>query len=148
MTNQAQKNFHTFSDFTKSCCIVMISHVSSRPNWYSTHAVWNKRIFFLFFFFNCYYFSDLETQWPQNPELKSRFCLPSTVIRGGKSQYWRKKKSQLCFRARNIKLQVVAPGVTNAKATAKIIQGLHDAERTYTGMILPRRLVSFLYGVV
>ena len=37
--------------------------------------------FFFFFFKNCYYFSDLETQWPRNP---------STVIRGGKSQYWRK----------------------------------------------------------
>ena len=66
--------------------------------------------FCLFLFFkNCYYFSDLETQWPRNPELKSsssdlawifmaqmgplkkRFCLSSTVIRGGKSQYWRKK---------------------------------------------------------
>ena len=50
----------------------------------------------LFFFSkNYYYFSDLETQWPQNPELKSRFCLSSTVIRGGKSQYWRKKVSAL-----------------------------------------------------
>ena len=32
------------------------------------------KVFFFFFFFffkNCYYFSDLETQWPQNPELKS-----------------------------------------------------------------------------
>ena len=26
----------------------MISHVSSRPNWYSTHAVCNKRFFFFF----------------------------------------------------------------------------------------------------
>ena len=50
----------------------MISHVSSRPNWYSTHAVCNKRFFyFIFFFKNCYLFSDLETQWPRNPELKS-----------------------------------------------------------------------------
>ena len=55
----------------------MISHVNSRPNWYSTHAVCNKRFFFSFFF----------------------FCLSLTVIRGGKSQYWR-KKSQLCFRAK------------------------------------------------
>ena len=48
-------------------------------------------LFFLFFvFLNWYYFSDLETQWPRNPELKSRLCLSSTVIRGGKSQYWRK----------------------------------------------------------
>ena len=72
---EAQKNFHTISDFTKCCCIIMISHVSSRssrPNWYSTHAVCNKRIFFLLLSFkNCYYFSDLETQWPRNPELKS-----------------------------------------------------------------------------
>ena len=44
----------------------MISHVSSRPNWYLTHVVCNKRVFF---FKNCYYFSDLETQWPRNPEL-------------------------------------------------------------------------------
>ena len=27
----------------------MISHVSSRPNWYSTHAVCNKSFFFFFF---------------------------------------------------------------------------------------------------
>ena len=66
----------------------MISHVSSRPNWYSTHAVCNKRFFFFFFSKNCYYFSDLETQWLRNPELKS--TLSSTVIRGVKSQYWRK----------------------------------------------------------
>ena len=26
---------------------------------------------FFFFFLNCYYFSDLEIQWPRNPELKS-----------------------------------------------------------------------------
>ena len=79
MNNQAQKNLHTVSDFTKCCCIVMISHVSGRPNWYSTQAVCNQRVFFLFCFFcffvfffkNCYYFSDLETQWPRNPELKS-----------------------------------------------------------------------------
>ena len=30
---------------------------------------------FIFFFKNCYYFSDLETQWPRNPELKSVACL-------------------------------------------------------------------------
>ena len=47
----------------------MISHVSSRPNWYSTHAVCNN--FFVLFFKNCYYFSDLEIQWSQNSELKS-----------------------------------------------------------------------------
>ena len=34
-----KKNIHTISDFTKCCYIVMISHVSSRPNWYWTHAV-------------------------------------------------------------------------------------------------------------
>ena len=73
MTDYAQKNFHTISDFTKCCCIVMISHVSSRPNWYWTHAVCNEKVFsFVFVFFkNCYYnFSDLETQWPRNPEFK------------------------------------------------------------------------------
>ena len=92
MTNQAQKNFHTVSDFAECCCIVMISHVSGRPNWYSKHAVCNQRFFFVclffvfclfcfvlfcflfwgfFFFKNCYYFSDLETQWPRIPESKS-----------------------------------------------------------------------------
>ena len=60
---------------------------------YSTHAVCNISFFF-FFFKNCYYFSDLET-WPRNPRVKIktwklRLCLSSTVIRGAKSQYWRK----------------------------------------------------------
>ena len=45
--------------------MLLISHVSSRPNWYSAHAGCNQR-------FpppkkNCYYFSDLEIQWPRNP---------------------------------------------------------------------------------
>ena len=91
-----KKIFLTISDFTKCCCIVMlvvglidIEHMQSVI----------KVFFFFFFFFsfkNCYYFGDLETQWPQNPEFFFfflRFCLSSTVIRGGKSQYWRKKVS-------------------------------------------------------
>ena len=61
------KNIHTISDFTKCCYIVMISHVSSKPNWYWAHAVCNQSFIF---FWNCYYFSDLETQWPRNPKLK------------------------------------------------------------------------------
>ena len=69
--------------------MLLISHVSSRPNWYSAHAGCNQRVFFSFFK-NCYYFSDLEIQWLRNPELKS-----STFIRGGKSEYWRKKVSAL-----------------------------------------------------
>ena len=36
------------------------------------HAVIKGFFFFFFFFKNCYYFSDLEIQWPRNPELKSR----------------------------------------------------------------------------
>ena len=57
--DHAQKNFHTISDFTKCCCIAMISHVSSRSNWYWTHAVCNQScvvvvvvvvVFFFFFF--------------------------------------------------------------------------------------------------
>ena len=67
MTDHVQKNFHTISDFKKCCCIVKISHVSSRPNWYWTHAVCNQSFFFPQK--NCYYFSDLETQWPRKPEL-------------------------------------------------------------------------------
>ena len=45
-------------------------------------------------FLNCYYFSDLETQWPRNPELKSIFeILPVfNSYQRGMSQYWRKKK--------------------------------------------------------
>ena len=41
------------------------------------------------FFFpkNCYYFSDLETQWPRNPELSE-----------GVGHNIEEKKSQLCFR--------------------------------------------------
>ena len=49
--------------------MLLISHVSSRPNWYSAYAGCNQRVFF--FSKNCYYFSDLEIQWPRNPELKS-----------------------------------------------------------------------------
>ena len=75
--------------------MLLISHVSSRPNWYSAHAGCNQRGFPPPKK-NCYYFSDLEIQWPRNPELKSiKKCLSSTFIRGGKSQYWRKKVSAL-----------------------------------------------------
>ena len=42
---------------------------SSRPNWYWTHAVCNQRVLF-FSPQNYYYFSDLETQWTRNLELK------------------------------------------------------------------------------
>ena len=121
LTMHAQKNIHTISDFTKCCYIAMISHVSSRPNWYWTHAVCNLCLFvclffvfclffvlffvFVFCFFpkNFYYFSDLETQWPRNPE---RFCLSLIRYQRDMSQYWRifnlwfTEKSQLCFRAR------------------------------------------------
>ena len=31
--------------------MLLISHVSSRPNWYSAHAGCNQRFFFFFFFF-------------------------------------------------------------------------------------------------
>ena len=80
------------------------SHVSSRPNWYWKHAVCNLR-FFSFFSKNCYYFSDLETLWPWNFELKD-FAFHLSVIRGGMLQYWRifyfcfTKKYQLCFKLR------------------------------------------------
>ena len=83
----------------KCCCIVMISHVSSRPIDIEHMQSVIKVVFFPSK--NYYYFSDLEIQWPRNTEL--RFCLYSTVIRGGKSQYWR-KRSQLCFRANFCKL--------------------------------------------
>ena len=101
MTYQAQNNFHTISDFTKCCWLVML--VVGLIDIQHMQAV-IKGFFFFFFFKNCYFFNDLEIQWPRNPELKSelRFCLSSTFIRGGKSQYWR-KKSQLCFRANQMK---------------------------------------------
>ena len=52
--------------------------------------------FFLCLFKNCYYFSDLETQWPRNPELKFA-CLQH--LSEGVSHNIEEKKSQLCFRA-------------------------------------------------
>ena len=55
MTYQAQKNFHTISDFTKCCWLVMlvvdIQHMQ---------AVIKARESKGFFPKNCYYFSDLE----------------------------------------------------------------------------------------
>ena len=53
-----------------------------------------------FFLKNCYYFSDLEIQWPRNPELKSKWdfaCLQH--LSEGVSHNIEEKKSQLCFRA-------------------------------------------------
>ena len=51
MTFQAQKNFHTISDFTKCCWLVMlvidIQHMQAVIKGF-------------FFSKNCYYFSDLE----------------------------------------------------------------------------------------
>ena len=52
----------------------------------------------------CFVFSKIATIlviW--KPSDCETLCLSSTVIRGGKSEYWR-KKSQLCFRA-NLSLQ-------------------------------------------
>ena len=88
MTNHAQRYSHTISGFTKCCWSVMIIHVSSRPNWYWTHAVCNLFIylFIYLFFINCYYFSDLETLWLRNPW---DFAFHLSVIRGDMSQYWR-----------------------------------------------------------
>ena len=50
MTDHTQKNIHTIqtiSDFTKCYYIVMISHVSSKPNCYWTQAVCNQSFFTL-----------------------------------------------------------------------------------------------------
>ena len=44
----------------------MISHVSSRPNWYSIHAVCNKRVFFfpkIATILVIWKYSDRETPW-------------------------------------------------------------------------------------
>ena len=60
MTYQAQKNFHTISDFTKCCWLVML--VVGLIDIQHMQAVIKG------FFFpqkNCYYFSDLEIQWPE-----------------------------------------------------------------------------------
>ena len=55
MTYQAQKNFHTISDFTKCCWLVML--VVGLIDIQHMQAVIKGGFFFPK---NCYYFSDLE----------------------------------------------------------------------------------------
>ena len=73
----------------------MISHVSSIGliDFQHMQSVIKGFFFFFFFFFNFYYLSDLETQWPRNPEWD--FACLQQLSEGGKSQYWRKKVSAL-----------------------------------------------------
>ena len=55
--------------------------------------------FFLLLFFlfskNCYYFSDLEIQWPQKPELKSDFACLQHLSEGVSHNIEEKKVSAL-----------------------------------------------------
>ena len=89
MTYQAQKNFHTISDFTKCCWLVML--VVGLIDIQHMQAV-IKGVFFSPQK-NCYYFSDLEIQWPRNHFA----CLQD--LSEGVSHSIEEKKSQLCFRA-------------------------------------------------
>ena len=79
----------------------MISHVLEVGLIEVEHMQSVIKVFF--FSKNCYYFSDLETQWPRNPELISEMrkwdfaCLQQLSERV--SHNIEEKKSQLCFRA-------------------------------------------------
>ena len=89
LTYQAQKNFHTISDFTKCCWLVML--VVGLIDIQHMQAV----IKGFFFFQKLLLFSDLEIQWPRNPW--DFACLQH--LSEGVSHSIEEKKSQLCFRA-------------------------------------------------